>query len=77
MSELMSAPMVFRGRHQATAAGARKRLAVQEAKKAVNARVYLAFNRMSAACEEMKTAGLPGNEAARLRQYNTNMWCEP
>lgn len=74
MSELMSAPMVFRGRHQATPAGQRKMRSVQDAKKGLNARVFLAFNRMSAACEEMKAAGLPGNEAARLRQYNTNMW---
>ena len=33
-------------------------------------RITLACTRLSAAVEEMKTAGLPGNEAARLRQYS-------
>jgi hypothetical protein len=44
---------------------------VQAYKAERHARIAVAFTRMSAAVEEMKTAGLPGNEAARLRQYNS------
>lgn len=105
MAELLSSPMVGRGRHTATPGGARKLRAVQDRKRVVNARVFLALNRVSAAAEEMKTAraaavirvrsapalpitatprpppappqfpqaGLPGNEAARIRQYVTSM----
>jgi hypothetical protein len=44
---------------------------VQAYKAERHTRIAVAFTRMSAAVEEMKTAGLPGNEAARLRQYNS------
>lgn len=73
MAELLTSPMVGRGRHMVTSGGLRKSRAVQEKKRTLNARVFLAANRVSAATEEMKTAGLPGNEAARIRQYVTSM----
>lgn len=62
MAELLLSPTVSRGRHTATRGGVRKCRAVQELKRALNARIYLAHNRVSAAGEEMKAAGIPGNE---------------
>ena len=54
----------------ATPKGRRKRSRVQHYKAERHVRITLACTRLSAAVEEMKTAGLPGNEAARLRQYS-------
>lgn len=66
---LLKMPNVSRSRHFYTSAGRHKRAKVQAEKAALLQRIGACFSRLSAAVEEMKAAGLPGNEAARVRQY--------
>lgn len=75
MAELLSCPIVSRGRHQATAAGGRKLAKVQAAKRLLNGRVFLAFNQMSAACEELKTAGAGGDRLCFLVTGGVALCC--
>lgn len=70
--ELLTAPTVGRARHVFTALGRRKRDAVNAQKGVVLARISALFAQLSCAAEELKAAGMPSNEAARIRQY-TNM----
>lgn len=71
--DVLLAPNVSRSRHLLTAPGRQKRCRVQAFKAERHMRIATGFSRLSAAAEELKTAGLPGNEAARLRQYNSLM----
>ena len=68
--DVLLAPNVGRSRHFLTERGQKKRSRVQQYKAERHVHITLAVTRLSAAVEELKTAGLPGNEAARLRQYS-------
>lgn len=69
--DILLAPNVGRSRHLLSSGGRHKRARVQAYKAERHKRIATALSRLSAAVEELKTAGLPGNEAARLRQYNS------
>ena len=71
--EVLLAPNVGRARHHFTPGGRRKREAVQARKAVCLNRIANAFSKISAAPEEMKAAGLPGNEAARIRQFSNQL----
>ena len=69
-AELLLTPNVGRSRHFYTPGGRRKRAAVHQTRAVMLQRIAAVFCRLSVAVEEMKASGLPGNEAARIRQYS-------
>jgi hypothetical protein len=71
--QLLQMPNVSRSRHFYTSAGRHKRARIQGEKAVLLQRINVQMCRLSAAVEEMKAAGLPGNEAARIRQYFHNL----
>lgn len=70
---LLLKPNVGRARHLYTPGGRHKRELVNAQKGALLERIATGFGRLSLAVEVMKAAGMPGNEAARARQYSNQL----
>jgi hypothetical protein len=71
MRDVLTAPSTTRQVHFHTRWGREQRERIVEMSRDMNARISGYFDRMSLAVEELKYAGQPGNEAARMRQYVT------
>lgn len=69
-------PNVGRVRHFRTGKGAAERRQALERMAECEAEVTAAFARQSLLVEELKAAGMPGNEASRARQYAASMLVE-
>ena len=68
----LRAPIVSRARHTYTAAGRRQRKLVMQHASLLHERMALQMKHLSLLAEEMKRAGLPANEATRIRQHFVN-----
>jgi hypothetical protein len=66
-------PMVSRARHHYTATGRKHRELVVSHARLLNQRMAELLKRLSLLSEEMKEAGLPANEATRIRQHFVNL----
>lgn len=70
---LLHAPIVTRARHAYTARGRRECAGVEQRKIVIEAGIRADLNEISRLCEEMKSSGLPTNEASRMRANFTGM----
>jgi hypothetical protein len=70
---LLTAPAVYRARNYYTPQGRRERRAVLECAKKVHTATATHLSNLSILVEEFKAAGLPANEASRIRQYTTQI----
>jgi len=71
MRDVLTAPSTTRQAHFHTAWGRKQRARMHTISRDINQRIFFHFDRISLAVEELKYAGQPGNEAARMRQYVT------
>lgn len=71
MRDVLTAPSTTRQVHFHTRWGREQKDKIVEMSRDMNGRIAGYFDRMSLAVEELKYAGQPGNEAARMRQYVT------
>ena len=65
-------PIVSRARHRYTDEGLRERSSALRYAKLVHERIAQALKKLSLLGEDMKRAGLPANEATRIRNYLVN-----
>jgi hypothetical protein len=68
---LLRAPIVSKARHRFTALGRAESARVSSQMTVLDTRVHVNFGILSGLVEELKNAGLPANEATRIRQYFT------
>lgn len=71
ITRLLQAPNVNKARHDFTALGHRDCTRVQKQMDLLDSQIQEHFGQMSIFVEDLKRAGLPGNEASRIRQYFT------
>ncbi|KAG1666100.1 hypothetical protein FOA52_010890 [Chlamydomonas sp. UWO 241] len=70
---LLTAPAVYRARNYYTPQGRRERRSVLECAKKLHTATATHLSNLSILVEEFKAAGLPANEASRIRQYTTKI----
>jgi hypothetical protein len=68
---LLRAPIISLSRHRFTARGRAESARVSSQMTALDTRIHVSIGILSKLVEELKDAGLPGNEASRIRQYFT------
>lgn len=73
LKSVLKFPMVSRARHHYTEAGRKKRELVMSHASLLHKRLAEQIKRLSVLAEEMKEAGLPANEATRIRQHLINL----
>ena len=73
LRSLLSAPITSRARHLYTTHGVHEREAVSERLALLRSAAARQLSRLSLHAEELKAAGLPANEATRIRQYSATL----
>lgn len=72
LRSFLLAPMCSRVRHFYTSAGRAERARIMRLVRVLNERLTRHFHALSLLVEELKGAGLPANEATRIRQHFVN-----
>jgi hypothetical protein len=72
LGDLLTLPFL-RARHLMTSPGRKESVHARTASGTIEAELMLSMEDLSHLCEEMKAAGMPSNEASRIRQYATHL----
>lgn len=70
---LLTLPLVSRARHRVTSAGQREARLVSALREKLHRNIYCHMGVLTKLCEDFKVAGLPPNEATRIRQWERFM----
>jgi hypothetical protein len=69
LCQFLTLPSSSRARHRTTRNGRREAVSIDQVGQVYYERVVTQVIRLAASCESLKRAGLPGNEAARIRSW--------
>lgn len=76
LARYLTMPNRGRARHRATLCGKGEAEAIEDVSNDLYERIVLQLTKFSRLCEDLKRAGMPGNEASRIRQWEHGVLSE-